>query len=231
VECTNTFACLAKEDPENPSLLHPVVMSLLVEYCRSSPHIISRLARTCKAYANAFPYSANMLRMGDWLAGFDYYSFNQQQATSVKQELSLRMVRTTPKPCREGNSWEIVLLSRRAEHSFYHSGVAHLHPRSLSLWISSEDSQSRGGLGVCLDVFHHIHSVEGLKACIHLHLSTCSPKTREKPQITLDIKHQHWFCRNYPVLLRRLQPHWDDDSPESLQRFLVHRFALASSCP
>lgn len=261
--CTNGFACLSEPCPEEPgAILHPVIVCLLVDHCSSSPHIISRMARTCKTYAKAFPYSANMLRVGDWLAGLDYdnHALNRQQVWEAKQELSLRVLRTSFKPCLEEgrHSWELQMLSRQPlkqlkppschhqqtfSHTFFHTGVAHLHPRSLSLWITSEDSQSRGGLGVHLDIFHRIHSVEGLKACITAHLAHHQPCfSSTKPSLKLrtefpGIQHQHWFCKSYHILLKKLQPHWND-GPDKLHSFLAQHFALAltpcatqSQCP
>lgn len=242
LECTNGFACLSgvatteKEEIDPQGLiLHPAVVSLLVEYCGSSPHIISRLTRTCKTFSKAFPYSANMLRLGDWMAGLDFNSYNILEAHKAKKELSVQLLQTRHKPCTEGHSWEVTLMSSHAMGKiFLHCGVAHLHPRSMTLWISSEDGRSRGGLGVSLDIFSCIHTLGGLKACIssHIQLSrtpcvsrlVCSRLIRDFPSV----RHQHCFCQNMGTLVQKLLPCWDDN-PKTLQPFLCDRLTLAAS--
>ena len=240
LECSNPFECLARKphpiDDQLCPLLHPAILSLMVDYCSMQPDIVSRLARTCKAYSRAFPYSANMICLGDFLAGQDYSNaYDRKQAQSLKEELALQIFRTHQKPCVRGHSWEVTLLSGRARlgHSFLHSGVAHLHPRGLSLWLASEDSRSRGGLGVSLDIFHDIRSVGGLKACVQSHLLVtqnptpklaCSKLARTFPGIT----HRHWFCKNHSTLVEKLASLWDE-SAESLQPFLQQRLALAAT--
>jgi hypothetical protein len=77
--------------------------------------------------------------------------------------------------------------------------------------------------------------VEGLKACLTAHLAHHQSFFSPRPSLKLrtefpGIQHQHWFCKSYPVLLKRLQPHWDD-APDRLHAFLAEHFALAlASC-
>ncbi len=242
--CTNGYECLSRlqgernaRDSEDGLILHPAIVSLLVEYCSSSPSIISRLARTCVTFSRAFPYSANMLRLGDWMACLDFDSYNILEVQKAKQELSVQLVQARHKPCSEGHSWELTLMSIPTvgafRQTFLHCGVAHLHPRSMTLWIASEDGKSRGGLGVSLDIFTTIRTLAGLKACIASHLLlcrspvsklTCSRLAREFSSI----EHQHWFCQNLGTLMQKLWPVWDDDM-ESLQPFLSDRLALAAA--
>jgi hypothetical protein len=241
LKCSNPFSCLSAVEGEEGTprkakpglILHPVLVDLLVEYCSFTPDIVSRLARTCKTFSTAFPYSANMICMGDFLAGLDYNTYNRKEAQKVKQELSLQIFRSYHKTCLHRNSWEVTLLSEnsRVGPSFVHTGVAHLNPRSLTIWIASEDSRSRGGLGVALDIFHNIRTVNCLKACVSRHISlTRNPSAKLACfQLKKDypaVQHHHWFCKNYSTLIEKLQTIWDDEA-ETLQPFLYNRLALA----
>jgi hypothetical protein len=118
LKCTNSFSCLsAVEEEGTPSkpqlglILHPVLVDLLVEYCSFTPDIVSRFARTCKTFSTAFPYSANMICMGDFLAGLDYITYNRKEAQKVKQELSIPIFRTYHKTCMHRNCWEVTGLA------------------------------------------------------------------------------------------------------------------------
>lgn len=239
IECYNAFACLSVVSSDPPTdaghglILHTAVVSLLVEYNSTSPHIISRLARTCKLFSRAFPYSANMLNLGDWIACFDFSSYNIIEVHRIKKELSLQLIQTRTKPCQEGYSWEFTLLSPQFKgETFLHCGVAHLYPRALTLWLTSENGKSRGAMGVSLDIFQNIRTKKELKACIASHLRLARHPTGESgcPSLVLnfpDVKHQHCFCKSGSTLCKKLTPVWDDKLG-SLQPFLSERMALAA---
>jgi hypothetical protein len=241
IECYNTFECLSmvssdsQEDNGQGLILHPAVVSLLVEYCSTSPHIISRLARTCKLFSKVFPYSANMLNLGDWIACFDFCSYNIIEVQKIKKELSLQLIQTRNKSCLEGYSWEFTLLSPLFKgETFLHCGVAHLNPRELTLWMTSENGKSRGDLGLSLDIFQKIRTKNELKACISSHLRLARHPTAESACQSLllnfpDVQHQHWFCKSSLTLFKKLSPVWDDKHC-MLRPFLSDRTTLVASC-